>query len=163
MTLFVWGRTNCSFIFILCNLAFCVTLNQSLPRQKINSICCYPFQFFWWSFPPLMKISNMGTHIKRLFILPVHRNHNQRFKAKYTNLSMAELLKAVWNLDIHICPKCGCCSMQHIGRTYGTSWSRTFFTEYFFQRPPQEGLRSIPFYRIWLCNHLKNVFRMLDS
>lgn len=45
----------------------------------------------------------------------------QRFKAKYTNLSMAELLKAVWNLDIHICPECGCCSMKHIGRTYGTS------------------------------------------
>ena len=45
----------------------------------------------------------------------------QRFKANYTNLSMAELLKAVWNLDIHICPECGCCSMQHIGRTYGTS------------------------------------------
>ena len=45
----------------------------------------------------------------------------QRFKAKYTNLSMAELLKAVWNLDIHICPECGCCSMQHIGRTHGTS------------------------------------------
>ena len=45
----------------------------------------------------------------------------QRFKAKYTNLSMAELLKAIWNLNIHICPECGCCSMQHIGRTYGTS------------------------------------------
>lgn len=45
----------------------------------------------------------------------------QRFKANYTNLSMAELLKAVWNLDIHICPECGCCSMRHIGRTYGTS------------------------------------------
>ena len=45
----------------------------------------------------------------------------QRFKAKYTNLSMAELLKAVWNLNIHICPECGCCSMRHIGRTYGTS------------------------------------------
>ena len=45
----------------------------------------------------------------------------QSFKANYTNLSMAELLKAVWNLDIHICPECGCCSMKHIGRTYGTS------------------------------------------
>lgn len=45
----------------------------------------------------------------------------QRFKEKYTNLSMAELLKAIWNLNIHICPECGCCSMQHIGRTYGTS------------------------------------------
>ena len=45
----------------------------------------------------------------------------QRFKARYTNLSMAELLKAVWNLNINICPECGCCNMQHIGRTFGTS------------------------------------------
>ena len=56
-------------------------------------------------------------NLKLIFKLQDH----QRFKAKYTNLSMAELLKAVWNLDIHICPKCGCRSMQHIGRTYGTS------------------------------------------
>lgn len=56
-------------------------------------------------------------NLKLIFKLQGH----QRFKAKYTNLSMAELLKAVWNLNIHICPECGCCSMQHIGRTYGTS------------------------------------------
>lgn len=45
----------------------------------------------------------------------------QRFKARYTNLSMAELLKAVWNLNINICPECGCCNMQHIGRTFEPS------------------------------------------
>ena len=56
-------------------------------------------------------------NLKLIFTLQGH----QRFKAKYTNLSMGELLKAVWNLNIHICPECGCCSMQHIGRTYGTS------------------------------------------
>ena len=56
-------------------------------------------------------------NLKRIFKL----QGRQRFKAKYTNLSMAELLKVVWNLDIHICPECGCCSMHHIGRTYGTS------------------------------------------
>lgn len=56
-------------------------------------------------------------NLKRIFKLQGH----QRFKAKYTSLSMAELLKEVWNVDIHICPECGCCSMKHIGRTYGTS------------------------------------------
>ena len=56
-------------------------------------------------------------NLKLIFKLQGH----QRFKAKYINLSMAELLKAVWNLDIHVCPECGCCSMQYIGRTYGTS------------------------------------------
>lgn len=56
-------------------------------------------------------------NLKLIFKLQGH----QRFKAKYINLSMAELLKAVWNLDIHVCPECGCYSMQYIGRTYGTS------------------------------------------
>ena len=56
-------------------------------------------------------------NLKLIFKLQGH----QRFKAKYINLSMAELLKAVWNLDIHVCPECGCCSMQYMGRTYGTS------------------------------------------
>lgn len=56
-------------------------------------------------------------NLKLIFTLQGH----QRFKTKYTNLSMAELLKAVWNLNIHICPECGCCNMRHIGRTYGTS------------------------------------------
>lgn len=56
-------------------------------------------------------------NLKLIFKLQGH----QRFKAKYSNLSMAELLKALWNLDIHICPECGCCNMRHIGRTYGSS------------------------------------------
>lgn len=56
-------------------------------------------------------------NLKLIFKLQRH----QRFKAKYTDLSMAELLKTVWNIDIHICPECGCCNMQYIGRTYGTS------------------------------------------
>ena len=50
-------------------------------------------------------------NLKLIFKLQRH----QRFKAKYTDLSMAELLKTVWNIDIHICPECGCCNMQYIG------------------------------------------------
>ena len=42
----------------------------------------------------------------------------QKFKRRYTDLSIAELLKAVWNFNIHICPECGCSSMKQIGRTY---------------------------------------------
>ena len=42
----------------------------------------------------------------------------QKFKRKYTDLSIAELLKAVWNYDIRICPECGCMSMEQLGRTY---------------------------------------------
>lgn len=42
----------------------------------------------------------------------------QKFRQKYTDLSMAELLKAVWNYDIRICPVCGGCHMERAGRTY---------------------------------------------
>ena len=42
----------------------------------------------------------------------------QRFRQRYTGLSMAELLKAVWNIDLSICPECGCAAMQQLGRSY---------------------------------------------
>ena len=42
----------------------------------------------------------------------------QRFRKRYAGLSMAELLKAVWNIDLSICPECGCASMQQLGKRY---------------------------------------------
>ena len=64
-------------------------------------------------------LNNRGKskNLKLIFTLQGH----QRFKARYTGLSIAELIKAVWKTDICICPKCGCCGMQNIGRTYGPS------------------------------------------
>lgn len=45
----------------------------------------------------------------------------QRFKRHYTGMSIAELLKAVWNFDICLCPECGCCSMRQLGKSYAPS------------------------------------------
>ncbi len=45
----------------------------------------------------------------------------QRFKQRYAGMSMAELLKAVWNFDIRVCPECGCLSMRQVGRCYASS------------------------------------------
>ena len=58
-----------------------------------------------------------GKTLKLIFTLQGH----QRFRARYAHLSIAELIKAVWKVDIRICPECGCCRMKSIGRTCGTS------------------------------------------
>ena len=42
-------------------------------------------------------------NLKLIFSLQGH----QRFKQRFTNMTMAELLKAVWNFDVCICPECG--------------------------------------------------------
>lgn len=44
----------------------------------------------------------------------------QKFKCRYTELSIAELLKEVWDFDIRICPYCGCPSMEQLGRTHAS-------------------------------------------
>jgi len=64
-------------------------------------------------------LNNRGKskNLKLIFTLQGH----QRFRARYINLTMAELIKAVWKIDIRICPECGCCRMQSIGKTYGPS------------------------------------------
>lgn len=58
-----------------------------------------------------------SKNLKLIFTLQGH----QRFRARYSNLSIPELIKAVWGTDIRICPVCGGCRMQGIGRTYGPS------------------------------------------
>ncbi len=39
-----------------------------------------------------------------------------RFNRLYSGMSTAELLLAVWKIDIKICPECGCSHMQSVGR-----------------------------------------------
>ena len=57
-----------------------------------------------------MKSSNLRI----IFTLQGH----QRFKQRFTNMTIAELLKAVWDFDICICPECGRPSMKQFGRCY---------------------------------------------
>lgn len=60
---------------------------------------------------------NNRSKQKNLNIIFKFQGH-QKFKTMYQNLSIDELLKALWNVDIHTCPECGCCNMKHAGRTY---------------------------------------------
>lgn len=54
------------------------------------------------------------TNLKVIFKL----QGSQRFKQRYTGMSMAELLKAVWDYDICCCPECGHATMKLLGRCY---------------------------------------------
>lgn len=59
--------------------------------------------------------NRMKTHnLKIIFTL----QNGQRFRRRYAGMSMAELLKAVWDFDICICPECGSASMKQLGRMY---------------------------------------------
>lgn len=53
-------------------------------------------------------------NLKLIFTLQGH----QRFKARFSGLTMAELLKEIWNIDIRICPVCGGIHKRHAGRIY---------------------------------------------
>lgn len=57
-----------------------------------------------------MKYSNL----KVIFKL----QNGQRFKRRFIGMTMAELLKAVWNFDICLCPECGHPAMKQLGRCY---------------------------------------------
>lgn len=53
-------------------------------------------------------------NLKRIFKMQGY----QKFKSLYQDLSMDELLKRIWGVNIHVCPECGCNNMKHSGRTY---------------------------------------------
>lgn len=55
-----------------------------------------------------------SVNLKLIFTLQGH----QRFKSQYTNMTTADIIKAVWHVDIHRCPMCGKSAMYSIGRTF---------------------------------------------
>lgn len=58
-----------------------------------------------------------ATNLKVIFKLQGY----QKFRQRYSGMSMAELLKAVWKFDICICPECGHATMKQLGRYYASS------------------------------------------
>ena len=58
-------------------------------------------------------------------------------------MSMVELLKAVWDFDISICPECGHRSMKQLGRCYAPSWS-SWLLILFWKSLPTGGFKSMP-------------------
>lgn len=43
----------------------------------------------------------------------------QRFRQRYSGMSVAELLRAIWGVPVHVCTECGCMRMRQVYRTYG--------------------------------------------
>lgn len=60
-----------------------------------------------------MKMKNL----KLIFTLQGH----QRFKRRFVDMTIPELLKAVWNFDICVCPECGHSTMKQLGKCYAPS------------------------------------------
>ena len=58
-----------------------------------------------------------AKNLKAIFKL----QNGQRFQQRYAGMTMAELLKAVWNFDIRLCPECGHPAMKSLGRCYAIS------------------------------------------
>ena len=42
----------------------------------------------------------------------------RRFRQRYKGMTVAQLLKAVWNFDICLCPECGSSSMKQLGKCH---------------------------------------------
>ena len=58
-----------------------------------------------------------AQNLKKIFKL----QGGQRFRQRYAQMSMPELLKAVWKFDICLCPQCGHAAMKQLGRCYAPS------------------------------------------
>lgn len=57
---------------------------------------------------------NRSKNLKLIFKLQGY----QKFKSRYTGLTLSELLKKIWDINISSCPACGCCSsLVSKGRT----------------------------------------------
>lgn len=86
--------------------------NQEFIRRYLMHVLPHGFQKIrYYGF---LNNRTKTQNLKLIFKLQGY----QKFRQRYTGVSMAELLKAVWDFDITVCPVCGCCSMKPAGRTH---------------------------------------------
>jgi len=55
---------------------------------------------------------------KKNLKLIVKLTGKELFQSKFMSMTHDELLQSLWNINVHLCTECGCCSMRHAGRTY---------------------------------------------
>lgn len=55
-----------------------------------------------------------SRNLKLIFTLQGH----QRFKEKFTGMTVPELLMEIFGVDVRVCPACGSLHMRHAGRIY---------------------------------------------
>lgn len=61
----------------------------------------------------------LNNRMKRKNLKIIFKLQNgQRFKRRFAGMTMTELLKAVWGIDLALCPECGCASMRQLWRTH---------------------------------------------
>lgn len=90
-----------------------VTLsNKEFIRRLMMHVL--PFGFQKIRYYGFLNNRSKKSNLNIIFRIQGH----QRFQSMLTGLPMDEVLKKVWNYDVHICPVCGCSGMRHTGRTF---------------------------------------------
>ena len=90
-----------------------VTLsNKEFIRRLMMHVL--PFGFQKIRYYGFLNNRSKKSNLNIIFRIQGH----QRFQSMLTGLPMDEVLKKVWNYDVHICPVCGCSGMRHTGKTF---------------------------------------------
>lgn len=55
-----------------------------------------------------------SENLKLIFKLQGH----QTFKSRYSGMGIPELLEAIWNIPVNVCPECGCTRMKRLKLKY---------------------------------------------
>ena len=95
---------------------------RSITLQNTEFIRRYLMHVLPSGFQKIRYYGFLNNRMKSLNLKMIFKLQGyQKFRQRYTGMSMAELLKAVWKFDIRICPECGHAAMRPLGRSYVSS------------------------------------------
>ena len=98
--------------------------NQKLLYGLFHSCCAefirrYLMHVLPSGFQKIRYYGFLNNRMKQKNLTVIFKLQNgRRYKQRYAGLTMAELLKAIWNFDICLCPQCGHPAMKQLGRFY---------------------------------------------
>lgn len=99
-------------------------LHKGEPRREITLdntefIQRYLMHVLPYGFQKIRYYGFLNNRMKKKNLKVIFKiQGKQGYHRRLENMSVADILKVVWNVDIRCCPCCGKISMNYIGRTY---------------------------------------------
>lgn len=93
--------------------------HKKVTITHLEFIRCFLMHVLPSGFQKIRYYGFLNNRSKKINLkLIVKLTGKELFQSKFISMKHDELLLLLWNINVHLCPECGCSSMRHAGRIY---------------------------------------------
>lgn len=93
--------------------------SKEITLSSVEFICRFMMHILPSGFQKIRYYGFLNNRSKKINLMLIAKLTGKRlFQSKFISMNHDEILLSLWNINVHLCPTCGCSSMRYAGKTY---------------------------------------------